>query len=176
VTTKAKNQQKIRLGQRICPNPKCNGHVFVAYNDTSKEIEAVYPAQAIDFDAVDVPRPVAASFEEALGCHANGCYVAAAIMVRKTLEVLCAERQAEGDNLKARLTALRHKVVLPDELLNGLQELRLLGNDAVHIESKVYDQIGKAEVEAAIAVAKEVLKAVYQYAALIRQLQALKKS
>lgn len=96
-------------------------------------------------------------------------------MVRKTLEALCRDRKAEGGDLKARLTALRAKVVLPDELLEGLQELRLLGNDAAHIESKAYEKVGKEEVEIAIAVETEVLKAVYQYAAIIKQLQALKK-
>ena len=42
---------------------------------------------------------------------------------------------------------------------------------AAHIESQEYDAVGQAEVEAGIAVAKEVLKAVFQYAALVKQLK-----
>ena len=53
--------------------------------------------------------------------------------------------------------------------------LRLLGNDAAHVESKTYNDIGKNEVEVGIALAKEVLKAVYQYDSLLGQLNALKK-
>jgi len=163
------------LGQRVCPNPQCYGHVFIAYKSGPNVIEACYPPLRIDFDASDVPVPVKAAFEEALTCHANNCFVAAGMMVRKTLEALCANRGAKGDNLKERIAALQDKVVLPKELLEALQDLRLLGNDAAHIESKDYEQVGKAEVEAAIALSKEVLKAVYQYAALVQQLRALKK-
>jgi hypothetical protein len=167
--------QVMYLGQRRCPNRQCRGHVFVAYNSATSEVEASYPPLRTDFDATDIPKPVTTAFEEALTCHATGCYVAAGMMVRKTLEALCADRGVKGDDLKARLTGLRGKVVLPEELLAALQDLRLLGNDAAHIESKAYEQVGKAEVDAAIAVTKEVLKAVYQYAALVKQLQALKK-
>lgn len=37
--------------------------------------------------------------------------------------------------------------MLPADLLNGLDDLRLLGNDAAHIESQEYNQVGKEEVE-----------------------------
>jgi hypothetical protein len=62
----------------------------------------------------------------------------------------------------------------PSELLDGLDDLRLLGNDAAHIESTVYSQIGKEEVEVGIEFTTEVLKAVYQYSALLGRLRALK--
>jgi hypothetical protein len=61
--------------------------------------------------------------------------------------------------------------VIPAELLAGIDDLRLLGNDAAHIESTVYDKLGKEEVEAAIEFAKEVLKALYQYSALLSKLR-----
>ncbi len=96
-------------------------------------------------------------------------------MVRRTLEELCRDRGAGGSNLKERRRNLESKVVLPQELLAALDDLRLLGNDAAHVDSQEYNAIGQAEVEAGIAVAKEVLKAVYQYAALVKQLKALKK-
>lgn len=43
------------------------------------------------------------------------------------------------------------------------------------VESQEYSDVGQAEVEAGIAVAKEVLKAVFQYSTLVNQLKALKK-
>jgi Domain of unknown function (DUF4145) len=97
-------------------------------------------------------------------------------MVRKTLEELCRDRGAKGENLKEKLQDLGSKVVLPKELLDGMDDLRLLGNDAAHIESTVFNEVGRAEVEAGIALAKEVLKAVYQYTALLDQLRTLKQS
>ncbi len=97
-------------------------------------------------------------------------------MVRKTLEELCRERGAPGDNLKDRIRSLRNRIVLPEELLTGLDDLRLLGNDAAHVESQVYGQIGQEEVEVGIEFTKEVLKAVYQYSTLVNRLKALKKT
>ena len=96
-------------------------------------------------------------------------------MVRKTLEELCRVEGAEGTNLKERIRELGTKVTLPVDLLDGLDELRLLGNDAAHVESREYDQVGKEEVEVGIMLAKEVLKARYQYSLLLTRLNSLKK-
>jgi hypothetical protein len=132
-----------------------------------------YPPEVIDFDSTKVPTKIVGALEEAITCHANECYIAAAIMVRKTLEELCADRNAEGPNLKERIRALGSKVVLPQELLDGLDDLRLLGNDAAHFESNVYDQIGREEVEVGIEFTKEVLKGVYQMSDLLARLRGL---
>jgi hypothetical protein len=80
-----------------------------------------------------------------------------------------------GNNLKERIRALSSIVVLPKELLDGLDDLRLLGNDAAHIESQEFNKVGKEEVEIGVEFAKEVLKAVYQYSALLGRLRGLKK-
>lgn len=158
---------------RRCPDPSCNALVFVVYK--SSQLVASYPAERIDFDATNVPTQVRAALEESITCHANQSYTSAAIMVRKALEELCRDKGATGSNLKERIAALGTKVILPADLLQGLDDLRLLGNDAAHIESTVYNQIGQEEVEVGIEFAKEVLKAVYQYSALLKKLQALKK-
>jgi hypothetical protein len=162
----------VTVGHRRCPNPDCHSYIFVAYTPTG--IVASYPPELIDFDATNIPTEVVEALGEAILCHANGCFVAAAIMVRKTLEALCADRGAKGENLKERIRALGDKVVLPQEFLDGLDDLRLLGNDATHIESRVFDRVGKEEVEVGIEFAKEVLKAVYQSAELLKKLRALR--
>lgn len=164
--------RSIVLGQRQCPNPRCRAHAFVALEGA--DLLVSYPAERIDFDSTSIPQPVVDALEEAIASHANRCFVAAAIMVRKTLEELCRDRDAEGSNLKKRIESLATKVVLPQELLDGLDDLRLMGNDAAHIDSTVYNEIGENEVEVGIDVAKEVLKAVYQYSALIERLRELK--
>lgn len=165
--------QKI-VGQRRCANMECRTVVFVVHNGT-KILES-FPAETIDFDATNIPASVLSAIEEAVKCHSAQCFVAAAIMVRKTLEELCRDRQASGQNLKERIRALGTKIVLPQELLDGLDDLRLLGNDAAHIESQEYEKVGREEVEIGIEFTKEVLKAVYQYSALLSRLRALKKT
>jgi hypothetical protein len=165
-------EEELGAGHRQCPNEACLTHVFVVVN-SAKEVVASYPPEVIDFDTTNVPTNVVAALEEAITCHANACYVAAAIMVRKSLEELCADRGAQGADLKKRIAALGKKVVLPQELFEGLDDLRLLGNDAAHIESTVYDSIGREEVEVGIEFTKEVLKAVYQMSALLARLRGL---
>ncbi len=162
------------FGQRRCPNPKCLALVFAAWKGNG-EVVVSYPEQRIDFDTSAIPKPVATALEEAITCHAHGCFTAAGIMVRKTLEELCDDRGAAGKDLKERIAALSSKVVVPKDLLDGVDDLRLLGNDAAHIQSKTFNQVGQQEVEVAIDFAKEVLKAVYQYQTLVQRIQALKK-
>jgi hypothetical protein len=162
------------LCQRRCPNPGCHAHVFCIH-DNAGTVLRTYPAQRIDFDPKGIPAPIVKSLTEALSCHAENLHVAAAIMIRRTLEELCQDKKATGATLKDRIGALQATVVLPKELFTALDDLRLLGNDAAHIEAKTYDAIGQAEIEVAIALTKEVLKAVYQLDDLVARLRALKK-
>lgn len=161
------------MGQRRCPNDKCHAHIFFVRQDGA--IAVVYPAERLDFDSSGIPQPVVAAFEEAITCHAIRCFTAAAIMVRKALEELCTDRGATGPNLKERLKTLSSKIMVPQELIEGMDHLRLLGNDAAHIESQTYQQIGQEEVEIGLLFAKEVLKSVYPYATLLGRLKALQK-
>lgn len=164
----------IWLGQRKCPNPSCNTQVFTIHNNAGHVLRS-YPPQRIDFDPKGIPPQIVKSFSEALSCHAEGIHVAAAIMIRRTLEELCDDKGAKGSTLKDRIAALQSTVVLPRELLVAVDDLRLLGNDAAHIEAKTYDSVGAEELEVAIELTKEVLKAVYQLDGLLARLRALKK-
>lgn len=163
-------------GLRLCPNKGCRALLFFIWDRSKNAFAATYPAQRLDFDSTNIPTSVTKALEEAISCHANECFIAAAIMVRKTLEELCHVQNATGANLKARIQALGNKIVLPEELLNGLDDLRLLGNDAAHIESQEFNNVGKDEIEIGIEFTKEVLKAVYQYADLLAKLRSLKRN
>jgi hypothetical protein len=162
------------LGHRRCPNTACHAHVFVVIRP-QQGVVATYPPVMLDFDVANIPAKLAATFQESLVCHANECYTAAAMMVRKTLEQLCLERGATGKNLKERVADLRTKVILPSALLDAADGLRLLGNDAAHIEAQTYNDVGKREVELAIALTREIMKSLYQYQSLLDQLNSLKK-
>jgi hypothetical protein len=97
-------------------------------------------------------------------------------MLRRTLEEVCDDRNAQGANLHQRVEALTASGGVPPDLAAGLHDLRLLGNDAAHFELKDYDDIGRDEVTAAFELVTEVLKALYQYASVVAKLAALKKS
>lgn len=162
-------------GQRMCPNPSCRGHLFVVVNSSGNNCVTAYPPIRLDFDPENLPENVLKTFEEAISCHAGGLFIAAAIMVRRTLEEVCAERQAQGKDLKQRIADLRSKIVVPQELFDAMDELRILGNDAAHVEAKEYDNISEDEVTVAVHFTKEILKSLYQYSALLSKLRALKK-
>jgi hypothetical protein len=160
-------------GVRKCPNPQCSALVQVVLQN-GRVIEC-YPPEVIDFDSTNLPPSILASLEEAIKAHAADCFKASALMVRRVLEELCDDKQATGGDLKQRLAALSQNVVVPKELLDAADELRLLGNDAAHVKAKNYDAVGKDEASLAIELAKELLKAVYQYTSLVDRLKALKK-
>jgi hypothetical protein len=163
-------------GQRLCPNLACRALLFFIWDRNKAGLAVTYPPERLDFDSTNIPASITKALEEAISCHANECFIAAAIMVRKTLEELCHVRAATGSNLKERIRNLGTSVLLPRELLDGLDDLRLLGNDAAHIESQEFNTVGKEEVEIGIEFAKEVLKAVYQYSELLARLRALKRN
>ena len=164
----------IIIGNRRCPDPGCRNHLFVVLRAKTGKIVISYPAERINFDTTDIPSSIVNTLEEAITCHANHCFTASAIMVRKTLEELCSDQKATGKNLHQRIQSLSTKIVIPQQLLDGMHNLRLLGNDAAHVESKTYKNIGRKELEIAIKFTEEILKAVYQYSSLLQELESLK--
>jgi hypothetical protein len=171
---KLTNDRNFVLGNRVCPNPQCYCHIFFVYDFRNQKI-ITYPPLRINFDSTSIPKKIKESLSEAIGCESIEAYMASAIMIRRTLECLCEERIATGKTLKDRIKNLKSKIILPDELFEALENLRLLGNDAAHVESKDYENIGKDEVNVAIELTKEVLKASYQYENLLNKLKSFKK-
>lgn len=165
------------MGLKHCPNTECGCFVYVVYGtvDSRLKVIATFPPERIDFDSSNIPPAILNAFEEAITCHANQCYIAAAIMIRKTLEELCNDKNITGNNLRQKITALGSSVILPSDLLLGVDVLRLLGNDAAHVESQEFNKVGRDEIEIAIEFTKELLKSVYQYTNLLNRLNALRK-
>lgn len=170
------NSQRIKtnfMGLRKCPNQRCIGQLFFITN-AKEEIIYIAPSETIPFDKENIPENVINAFEESVKCHSNNCFIASAIMIRKTLEEICSDREANGQNLNDRIKNLGGKILIPKELIEGMDDLRLLGNDAAHIKAKTYSEIGKEEIEISIDFTKEILKAVYQYENLLDKLRQLK--
>lgn len=170
----------IVVGSRMCPNAACGTHLFVAYQSGGPPrpegpLICSYPVGRIDFNTDDIPDKVRRTFDEALTCAANECYVGAGMLIRKTLEAVCEDLAATGGSLKARIADLKTRVTLPTALFDAMDHLRLLGNDAAHIEAKDYDEIGKPEVTAGVELTKEIIKATYQHKGLLAKLLGLKK-
>lgn len=165
------------VSHRQCPLPDCQTYVLVIMERTEEndlEVTDTYPRGRIDFDTTDVPPPIIRTMNESISCHANKNYLASAILVRKTLEEICHEQGADGPNLKKRIEALGEQIVIPPELLDGMDQLRLLGNDAAHIEAWTFQEIGERELTVAIDFTKKIIEATYQYESLLEELEELK--
>ncbi|MGV1049195.1 MAG: TetR family transcriptional regulator [Solirubrobacterales bacterium] len=91
------------------------------------------------------------------------------------VEAVCSHQGAEGDGLYKRIENLGQKITLPKGMIDSLHNLRLLGNDAAHVESRDYEEIGQAEVDTAIKVTKLILEATYQMQSILGELEALKR-
>lgn len=159
------------FGSRLCPNPNCSRPIFVVEQNGSVAYAA--PPQTIDFDTSNVPSKISDSLKEAIVCLAVGCFRASALMIRRTLEEICDDKNASGDNLKKRIESLSSTIVVPSALIAAIDQLRILGNDAAHVEAKTYDSIGKNEIEIGIILCKEFIKATYQLDELVSQLKNL---
>lgn len=163
-----------KFGTVVCPSKVCKSISFIIM-DINNNVIQIYPSVIIDFDKSNIPVRIIEVFEEALKAHSIGCFVASAIMIRKTLEVIAEDKNSKGKNLQERIEDLGSKIMIPKELISAMDELRLFGNDAAHVEAKVFENIGKEEVEISIEFTKEILKAVYQYEDLLSKLRGLKK-
>lgn len=168
------SKDKLFLGHRFCPNDLCECHIFIISTPEGKIIKT-YPPLRIDFNKDNIPSNVTKAFDEALICHSNECYVAAGILIRKTIEEICLEKGVRG-KLREKIKNLGNKIIIPPELLKGMENLKLLGDDCAHVKSKTFDKIEREEIEVSIEFTKELLKALYQYENLLNRLEALKKT
>lgn len=168
-------QNQYICGQRLCPDQDCRGHLFVVL-DKSGNLLFHYPFRGISLKKENIPESIIKTFDEAVTCHAQNCFVASAIMIRRTLEEICEERGAVGKNLKTRIHDLKTKILLPQELFDAMDELRLLDNDAVLVEANTFAQISSQELDVAVEFTIELLKALYQYSSLLSKMRGLKKN
>ena len=168
-------QNQYICGQRLCPDQDCRGHLFIVL-DRSGNLLFHYPFRSVSLKRENIPESIIKTFDEAVTCHAQNCFVASAIMIRRTLEEICEERGAVGKDIKTRIRDLQTKTLLPQELFDAMDELRLLGNDAAHIEANTFAQISSQELDVAIEFTIEFLKALYQYSNLLSKMRELKKN
>ena len=115
------------------------------------------------------------SMREAIDCYQNGNYRASSIMIRKSVELLCKDKNVPGVNLFDRIESLKKIITLPEVLLNELKNLRILSNDAANVNAEVYDNITAEETVVGIEFTKKIIEAVYQFDDLLLKLNKLKE-
>lgn len=91
----------------------------------------LFPAER-PLSSAMLPDAISKSYKEAARAYSAGLYDACAVMCRKCLEALCAEKGARGKNLAARLSSLQSSGTIDARLFKWADQLRLVGNDAAH--------------------------------------------
>lgn len=133
------------------------------------------PVRRSDADPA-IPALLAASLAEARLCHHAGAHTAATVMVRRTLEALCADRgitdvTAKGGHksLHAKLQELHAGGAITAELLDWAIHLKEVGNDGAH-DTTMF--ASREDAEDAIALAEDMLRHLYVTPARYAQARA----
>ena len=154
-----------------CVVPDCRAVVYVVWRAGKPSI---HPGAPPAFNFAGVPDSVQDAIEEALQCRAHEMYRPAAVMLRRAVEVFCADQAASGSTLKEQILSLRGKMLLPSDLVESLDLFRFLGNDAVHVALKDFEQVGAVEVDAGIELLQALVHGVYGYRGTISRFDSLR--
>ncbi|MEV8362559.1 DUF4145 domain-containing protein [Streptomyces niveus] len=105
-----------------------------------------------------VPCDLRRAYQEASTCFAAGAFTAAAVMVRRTLEGVCADQGANGKVLMKSLQELLEAGMIEGRLFDWAQALRILGNQGAHFTGEHVDREDAAD---ALALCEALLDYIY---------------
>lgn len=129
------------------------------------EATLCYPS--IKSPGEEIPFTIKQTYYEALKVE-KVSYVAFSLLIRKTLELLCKDQKAIGQNLKIQLEDLARQGIIPEYLSQMADALRILGNISAHDGNY---QLGYPEVHAMKDFIIAMLEYVYVAPAKIKKLQ-----
>lgn len=115
-----------------------------------------------------VPQGIRLDYQEAVRCIDNRAFKAAAVMVGRTLESVCADHEKLKSNLMSSLEAMRSANVIDDRLYQWADELRLLRNLGAHHSAVA---ITRQDAYDALALCEALLDYVYVLGARFAEFQ-----
>lgn len=109
------------------------------------ESEILYPRNKISNDIEGVPSHIRSAFESALKVK-NIDDSVCLLSLRRALEAICKDKNAEGNNLYEMTQDLVQKGIFPQGLEDACWIIRHLGNEAAHADEPSIHQIDVAKV------------------------------
>lgn len=170
----AEGKQRV-VGWRYCSNPECQALVAIARDAWPDGTVQFHPAPGIAYAKAGIPPVVVAALDEAIDCFRIGAYRGAAALVRRTVELVCADQGATTGMLDAKIKALAAKGNVAHVILNAMTDIKFLGNDALHVETREFGLIDEQTVAVAIQVAIRCLENLYQAEEILSALKRLRK-
>lgn len=120
-----------------------------------------------------IPGPLRREVAEARSCFQSKAYTATVVMVRRTLEGVCAEHQIDGKPLNKALQEMASKGLLDGRLLTWADGLRVIGNEGAHYTGS---PVNRDDAKDALALAEVVLEYLYVLTAQFQDFQHRRQS
>jgi Domain of unknown function (DUF4145) len=138
----------------------------VRWNEETQQEENVstdklYPSRIVgraEMDGIyELPHGLARVYKETHAAICNNLHILAGIGMRTIVEVVCAEKEAKGKDLKEKIDSLVTLGLTTNDGAKILHSIRLMGNKAAH-EAKANTQ---SELGIALDVIEHLLRGVY---------------
>lgn len=115
----------------ICDNVILMNTLYDGPDDDIHYFDPEYCYQHITTDFLGVPEKIKTAFESA--CATKGIDSAICVLsLRRTLEMICKDKNAVGDNLKKKIDDLVSRSVLPSAMADVCTVVRRYGNEGAH--------------------------------------------
>ncbi|WP_329582221.1 MULTISPECIES: DUF4145 domain-containing protein [unclassified Streptomyces] len=132
-------------------------------------MERLWPPQYRELSE-SIPEPLRREHSEARACLRVKAYTAVAVMVRRTLEGMCADQGVtKRQPLVASLRNLHEAGKIEGRLLEWAEALRVLGNQGAHYTGT---QVSREDARDAIALAEALLDYMYVFASQYEKFKA----
>ena len=131
---------------------------YIKWND----FKTLYPTVSPILDS-SVPDSIASNYTESKTCFESAAYTASSLMCRRTIELICKDKEAGGGNLKDKLESLKAVGIL-DQRTHEWADfvLRDAGNDAAHDPNYVAT---KEEAKDQLEFCRAIVEYVYVFTA-----------
>lgn len=119
-----------------------------------------------------IPDSLRREHQEARSCFKVAAYTATVVMVRRTLEGLCAQHGVARKPLFKALEDMERGGLIEGRLLEWAQELRVLGNEAAHFTGAT---VSRQDAADAVALAEAILDYMYVFSAQFEKFKQRRK-
>jgi hypothetical protein len=109
-----------------------------------------------------IPESLRLEHKEARSCFSTAAYTATVVMVRRTLEGVCAENGVRIQPLIKALQKMQNEGLIEGRLLEWAEGLRVLGNDGAHFTGR---RVSRVDAQDALALAEALLDYLYVFSA-----------
>ncbi|MFD5539857.1 DUF4145 domain-containing protein [Streptomyces sp. NPDC127079] len=149
---------------------ECYGPLLLAQDDPFDRSERVWPSPEGRELSSNIPDTLRREHSEARACLKAKAYTAVAVMVRRTLEGVCADQGVtKRQPLVASLRELHQQGKIEGRLLEWAEALRALGNQGAHFTGV---QVSREDATDALALAEALLDYMYVFTNQYEQFKA----